>query len=260
MCGSEVVRAEHEAVARCIGGLFCKAQLKRIIWHFASRRAMAIDGLGDALVEQLVDHGLVNDVSDLYALTLKNLTTLPHMGTKSAQNLLDAILQSKTTTFKRFIYALGIREIGEVSAGILAAKFLDIEALTAATFDQLIRLHDIGPVGAYHVIHFLAQDHNRFVIDKLLASGVHWPRVAKQALNAEHSFYGKVLVLTGTMASMGRDEAKARLEAVGAKVSGSVSAKTDYVVVGENAGSKYDKAMQLGVKLLSENEFFQLLG
>ncbi|OGV41884.1 MAG: DNA ligase (NAD(+)) LigA, partial [Legionellales bacterium RIFCSPHIGHO2_12_FULL_42_9] len=155
VCGAEVVRAEHEVVARCIGGLFCNAQLKRIIWHFASRRAMTIDGLGDALVEQLVGHGLVNDVSDLYHLTLDELTTLPHMGIKSAQNLLDAIAQSKATTFKRFIYALGIREIGEVSAGILAVEFLTIEALKTATFDQLILLHDIGPVGAYHVIHFL---------------------------------------------------------------------------------------------------------
>lgn len=260
VCGAEVIREEHEAVARCIGGLFCPAQLKRIIWHFASRRAMAIDGLGDALIDQLVSHGLIKDVSDLYCLTLESLTSLPHMGTKSAQNLLDAIFQSKTTTFKRFIYALGIREIGDVSAGILAKEFGQIDAFKSAIFEQLITLHDIGPVGAYHVIHFLAQPHNNLVIDKLLAYGVHWPVVEKPTLNTQHPLYGKVLVLTGTMASMGRDEAKARLEAIGAKVTGSVSAKTDYVVVGENAGSKYDKAVQLGVSLLSEEELIQRLG
>lgn len=260
VCGAEVVREEHEAVARCIGGLFCKAQLKRIIWHFASRRAMAIDGLGDALIEQLVDHGLIQDVADLYCLTLEELTTLPHIGIKSAQNLLDAIAQSKTTIFKRFIYALGIREIGEVSAGILAAEFEDIEALKAATFEQLILLHDIGPVGAYHVIHFLAQDHNRLVIDKLLEGGVHWPVIEKQVLNTQHPLYGKIIVLTGTMATMGRDEAKARIETIGGKVTGSVSAKTDYVVAGDNAGSKYDKAVQLGVSILSEDEFINMLG
>ena len=260
VCGAEVVQEEHEAVARCSGGLFCKAQLKRIIWHFASRRAMAIDGLGQALIDQLVDQGLIQDVADLYHLRLKDLISLPHSGTKSAQNLLDAIEKSKITTFKRFISSLGIREIGEVSAGILAEEFRRIETLKLATFDQLLTLHDIGPVGAYHVIHFFSQPHNQLVIDKLLASGVHWPVLEKSALNPQHPLYGKVLVLTGTMTSMSREEAKARIEAIGAKVTGSVSAKTNYVVAGESAGSKYDKAVQLGVNILSEEAFLAMLG
>ncbi len=259
VCGAEVVREAHEAVARCAGGLFCQAQLKRIIWHFASRRAMAIEGLGDAVIEQLVDNRLIDDVSDLYRLTLADIATLPHKGNKSAHNILDAINHSKQTTFKRFIYALGIREIGEVSAGTLASEFLDMQSLQAATFDDLIALQDIGPVGAYHVIHFLAQPHNQLVIEKLLAAGVHWPVVEKPLLNTQHPFYGKVLVLTGTMASMGREDAKARLESLGAKVSGSVSTKTDYVIAGENAGSKYDKAIQLGVSVLSEADFLSRL-
>lgn len=259
VCGAEVVREEHEAVARCVGGLFCQAQLKRMIWHFASRRAMAIDGLGDALIEQLVDYGLIQDVADLYDLTLEALMILPHRGIKSAQNLLDALSQSKTTTLKRFIYALGIREIGEVSAGILAAEFASIDKLKQATYEQLIALRDIGPVGAYHVTHFLAQPHNELVLNKLLASGIHWPAVEKTALNTQHPFYSKVIVLTGTMASMGRDEAKTRLEALGAKITGSVSAKTDYVIAGENSGSKYDKALQLGIRVLFEEEFLTLL-
>ena len=260
VCGAEVIREAHEAIARCIGGLFCQAQLKRMIWHFASRRAMAIDGLGNALIDQLVEHKLIKDVSDLYHLTLEALTTLPHMGIKSAQNLLDAIAHSQLTTFKRFIYALGIREIGEVSAGLLAKKFKDIEALKVATFDELIALPDIGPVGAYHITHFLNQDHNQRVIHQLLASGIHWPTLDTKTLDTQHPLYGKVLVLTGTLTVMGRDEAKTRLEALGAKVTGSVSAKTDYVVVGDNAGSKYDKAVQLGINLLSEESFLALLG
>ena len=259
VCGAEVIREQHEAVARCIGGLFCPAQLKRMIWHFASRRAMAIDGLGEVLIEQLVDHGLIEDVADLYALNLEKLSSLPHMGNKSAQNLLDAIEQSKKTTFKRFIYALGIREIGEVSAGILASEFNTINALRVASSEQLTALHDIGPVGSYHVIHFFAQAHNELVIDKLLERGVHWPIAEKKVLDIAHPFYGKILVLTGTMAVMGRDEAKARLEALGAKVTGSVSAKTDYVIAGESAGSKYDKAMQLGVPILTEAQFLEKL-
>lgn len=259
VCGADVIREEGEAVARCTGGLFCSAQLKRMMWHFASRRAMVIDGLGDGIIELLVDQGLVHDVSEIYSLDLQTLASLPRMGQKSAENLLAAIEQSKTTTFSRFLYALGIREVGEVSARVLASEFSDIETLKAASVEQLMTLKDIGPVVAHHIVHFFNQAHNCAVIDKLLAKGVHWPREERKEVDEHHPFYGKVMVLTGTLASMGREEAKARLLALGAKVTGSVSAKTDYVVAGVEAGSKLDKANELGVKVLNEEEFLALL-
>ncbi len=258
VCGAQVIREEGEAIARCMGGLFCSAQLKRMLWHYASRRAMAIDGLGEILIEQLVENDIIHDVSDLYRLDLVTLADLPRMGKKSAENLLKAIEQSKQTTFARFLYALGIREVGEVSARALATEFVAIAALKIATVEQLMALRDIGPVVANHIVHFFAQDHNIQVIDKLLAYGVHWPQQQRAQLNEQHPFYGKVIVLTGTLASMGREEAKARLLAVGAKVSGSVSAKTDYVVAGSEAGSKLDKAEALGVQILSEDEFLRV--
>jgi DNA ligase (NAD+) len=260
VCQAEVIREAGEAVARCTGGLFCSAQLKRMLWHFASRRAMAIDGLGDMLIEQLVNQQLVHDVADLYRLDLDTLANLARMGKKSAQNLLSAIEQSKNTTFARFLYALGIREVGEVSAKVLATEFSDIDSLKVASVDQLMSLKDIGPVVAHHIVHFFAQAHNGEVIAKLLAFGVHWPHEERKRLDEAHPFHDKVMVLTGTLASMGREEAKARLQAVGARVTGSVSAKTDYVVVGSEAGSKLDKANALGVKVLRENEFLTLLG
>lgn len=260
VCGADVVRELDEAVARCTGGLFCSAQLKRMLWHFASRRAMAIDGLGSMLIEQLVDRKMVRDVADLYCQNLEQLAELPRMGKKSADNLLAAIEQSKKTSFARFLYALGIREIGEVSARVLAAEFPDIAALKAATTEQLLSLRDIGPVGAYHVVNFFAQEHNCEVIDKLVACGVHWQEEVLVRLNEQHPFYGKVMVLTGTLISMGREEAKAKLQAAGAKVTGSVSSKTDYVVAGSDAGSKLDKAIELAVPVLAEDEFLALLG
>ncbi len=259
VCGADVVREEGEAIARCIGGLFCNAQLKRMIWHFASRKAMAIDGLGDVVIEQLVDAHMLNDVSDLYGLTQDALASLPRMGIKSADNLLHAIEQSKKTTLQRFIYALGIREVGESSAHILAANFSDIDALTNASIDALMALKDIGPIVAAHIVHFFAQTHNLDVINKLLAHGVHWPVAQAQEVNKQHQFYGKTMVLTGSLAVMSRDEAKAKLMALGAKVAGSVSAKTDYVVAGEDPGSKYTKAVELGVRVLSEDEFLAMI-
>ena len=259
VCGSEVLREPHESVARCMGGLFCPAQLKRMIWHFASRRAMSIDGLGDALIELLVDHDLIHDVADLYTLTPSAMIHLQHMGSKSAQNIVNAIQQSKKTTFKRFIYALGIREIGEVSAGILAKHFLTMDRLYAANYDQLIALNDIGPVGAYHVLHFLAQPHNRQVIEKLLMNGVYWTIEKSKTVNTAHPFYGKVVVLTGSLSMMSRDEAKAQLENFGAKVTNTVSSKTDYVIAGDSPGSKYDKAIQLNIPVLSEPDLLELL-
>lgn len=259
VCGAEVVREADEAVARCTGGLFCKAQLKRMMWHFASRKAMAIDGLGSALIDQLIDVGLLSDVSDLYTLPQQALATLPRMGQKSAENLLAAIEHSKKTTFNRFLYALGIREIGEASARVLARHYKNIEALKNTTTEELLALKDIGPVGAAYVVHFFAQRHNLDVIEKLLAYGVHWPVQESEPLDKEHSFYGKTMVLTGTLTSMGRDEAKAKLLALGASVTGSVSAKTDFVVAGSDAGSKFDKATQLGVRILTEDEFLAML-
>ncbi|MGQ3892638.1 NAD-dependent DNA ligase LigA [Legionella sp. CNM-4043-24] len=260
VCGADVVRTEAEAVARCTGGLFCAAQLKRMIWHFASRKAMAIDGLGQGIIDSLVENKRIRDVSDLYNQTVQSLADLPRMGLKSAENLIQALEQSKQTTFKRFLYALGIREIGEVSAGVLATEFRDISALKNASLEELMALKDIGPVGASYVVHFFAQAHNLEIVDKLLAYGIHWPVEERKVLDEQHPLFGKTVVITGTLASMARDEAKQRLEAAGAKVTGSVSAKTDYLLAGAEAGSKLDKAMQLGVSILSEEDFLNLVG
>ncbi|QMT60693.1 NAD-dependent DNA ligase LigA [Legionella sp. PC997] len=259
VCGSEVVREEGEAVARCVGGLFCKAQLKRMMWHFASRKAMYIEGLGAVLIEQLVDEGIVRHLPDLYRLDVNTLSNLPRMGEKSAKNLLDALEQSKKTTLSRFLYALGIREIGEASARMLAEHFGDIDAISKATEEELMNLQDMGPVGAFNVVHFFAQDHNRKVIEHLLALGVHWPKLEKKIVNKEHLLFGKTVVLTGTLSTMGREEAKTKLLALGAKVSGSVSAKTDYVIAGSEAGSKLDKANDLGIDVLDEEQFLEML-
>lgn len=255
VCGSHVHRFGDEAVVRCSGGLFCAAQRKEAIKHFASRRAMDIEGLGDKLVEQLVDRSLVNDVSDLYALTVDVLAGLDRMAEKSASNLVAALLASKETTLARFIYALGIREVGETTAQILAREFGDLDALMQADPDTLQAVHDIGPVVALHIVDFFAEDHNRRVIDQLLKAGIHWPQVERPAASI---LAGKTFVLTGAL-SMPRNELKAQLLAQGAKVTGSVSKKTDYVVVGENPGSKYDKAVELGVDILDEAACIALL-
>lgn len=260
VCGAEVFQVVGEAVARCTGGLFCKAQLKGAILHYASRRAMTIDGLGDAIVEQLIDENLINDVSDLYALTQENLLKLERIGAKSADNLLVAIESSKKAVFNRFLYALGIREIGETGAHNLAEYFKDIETLRKAALDELMMIKDIGPVAASNVVHFFAQPHNQQVIDKLIAYGVHWPIVEKRKIDQNHPLNNKTLVLTGTLTSLGRDDAKARLLAVGARVAGSVSSKTDYVIAGSDPGSKLEKATELGITVLSESEFLAMLG
>ncbi len=259
VCGANVVREAGEAVARCTGGLFCKAQLKRMIWHFASRKAMAIDGLGSALIEQLIDVGMLNDVSDLYALSKAEIASLPRMGQKSAENLLAAIEHSKKTTFNRFLYALGIREIGEASALVLANHFTDLGSLKCASVEQLMALKDMGPVGASYVVHFFAEKHNLEIVNKLLAYGVHWPKLQEAFVDKQHPLFDKTIVLTGALTSMSRDEAKEKLLAVGARVTGSVSAKTDYVVAGADAGSKFDKAQALGVRIVTEEEFLALL-
>jgi DNA ligase (NAD+) len=259
VCNAQVFKAPDEAITRCTGGLFCKAQLKRAVWHFASRKAMSIDGLGSAVIDQLIDMGLVHDVADLYAINSQQLAELPRMGKKSAYNLQQALEVSKKTTFERFLYALGIREIGEASARILAKHFKTMDALNAATLEKLLELKDIGPVGAAHVLQFLSQAHNRLVIDELLSRGIHWPITVTTNVDKAHSFYDKTVVLTGTLTSMGRDEAKAKLLSLGAHVTGSVSAKTDFVIAGSDAGSKYEKARDLNVAILTEEEFLDLM-
>ena len=258
-CGSDVFREEGGAVARCVGGLFCKAQLKGMMWHFASRKAMYIDGLGSVLIEQLVDEGLVHHLPDLYELDCETLAKLPRMGKKSAENLLHALTQSKKTSFARFLYALGIREVGESSARVLAGHFADIQAIESATIEELMALPDIGPVGASNVVHFFSQPHNLEVIQRLMNLGIHWPKEEKRTLNQDSPFFGKTVVLTGTLSTLGREEAKMKLLSLGAKVSGSVSAKTDFVIAGSEAGSKLVKAQELGVKVLDEEALYALL-
>lgn len=258
VCGSDVVRMEGEAVARCSGGLYCAAQRKQALLHFASRRAMDVDGLGDKLVEQLVDRKLVRTPADLYGLTTEDFNALDRMGAKSAANLVAAIERSKQTTLPRFLYALGIREVGEATAQALAAHFGTIESLIEADEEALQRVPDVGPVVAGHVAAFFHQLHNREVIEALRRAGVRWPAQPRPA--GERPLAGRSFVLTGTLSSMTRDEAKDRLQAAGAKVTGSVSSKTDYVVMGENPGSKYDKARELGIEILDEDAFRQLVG
>jgi len=256
VCGSHVNQAEGEAVIRCSGGLYCAAQRRAAIRHFASRRAMDIEGLGDRLVEQLVEKGLVRDVSDIYSLTQEQLAGLERMAEKSAANLIAALEKSRKTTLERFIYALGIREVGESTAQILAREFGDLKPLMQADLETLQAIHDIGPVVAQYIVDFFAEKHNRDVIAKLVKAGIHWPAVKKP----KHSpLAGKTFVLTGTL-SMPRDDMKAKLQAAGAKVSGSVSRKTDYVVAGDNPGSKYDRAIELGVEVLDEAGCLKLLG
>ena len=258
VCGADVVREEGEAIARCSGGLFCKAQLKRMVWHFASRRALAIDGLGKMLIEQLVDVGLLKDVADLFALSYESLIQLPRMGKKSAENILEAIKKARITTWPRFLYALGIRDLGEVSARTLANHFPDVDALKHATMEDLMALNDIGPVGASSAVHFFAQQHNLDVINKLIDLGVTWSNKEK-VLQVDSIFKNKTVVLTGSLKNMTREEIKEILLTCGAHVSSSVSAKTDYVIAGAEAGSKLTKAVALGVKVLSEEEFLNII-
>ncbi|MGB5305742.1 MAG: NAD-dependent DNA ligase LigA [Gammaproteobacteria bacterium] len=255
VCGSRVERVEGESVLRCTAGLYCPAQRKEAIKHFASRRAMDIEGLGDKVVEQLVDLELIHDVSDLYQLSVADIAGMERMAEKSATNLVNALKASKDTTLERFIYALGIREVGETTARILAQECGDLEILMQADAGSLQAIHDVGPVVAEHIVQFFSEAHNREIIDKLIRAGIHWERVEKPR---QHPLAGKTFVLTGTL-SMPRVELKARLQSLGARVSGSVSKKTDYVVAGENPGSKFDKAKALGVEILNEPACLALL-
>ena len=262
VCGSDVERVEGEAVARCTGGLICGAQRKESLKHFVSRRAMDVDGMGDKIIDQLVEKEYVKTPADLFRLTAGKLTGLDRMGPKSAQNLVNALQKAKQTTLARFLYALGIREVGEATAANLAAHFGSVEALKAADLDALKSVQDVGDVVAKHVRNFLEETHNQQVIDELLdpAIGIHWPEVqviVPEEINSP--FAGKTVVLTGSLTLLSRDEAKDRLAALGAKVSGSVSKKTDLVIAGEAAGSKLAKAQELGIEVIDEAEMMRLL-
>ena len=254
VCDSAIVRIEGEAVARCTGGLFCAAQRKEALKHFVSRKAMNIDGVGGKLIEQLVDRELIHTPADLFKLDLTTLTRLERMGAKSAENALASLEKAKNTTLARFIFALGIREVGEATALNLANHFKTLEALQNADLEALQQVPDVGEVVANRILAFWHEPHNVAVVNDLIAQGVHWDDVEVKEVG-ENLFKGKTVVLTGTLTQMGRNEAKALLQDMGAKVSGSVSAKTDFVIAGDAAGSKLTKAQELGVTVLTEEEF-----
>ncbi len=257
VCGSQIVREPEEVDWRCSGGLYCSAQRKQALLHFASRLAMDIEGLGDKVVEQLVDLGLVRSLPDVYGLRAEQLAELPRMAAKSADNLVRAIHASLRTTLARFIYALGIRHVGEATAKELARHFGGLQALLDADVERLEQVSDIGPVVAASIHTFFAQEHNREVVQQLLAAGVHWDETAAQPVSRHLA--GSSFVLTGTLPTLSREQARQRIEAAGGKVSASVSRKTRYVVVGEEAGSKLEQARQLGVELLDEAALLRLL-
>ncbi len=257
VCGSEVIRMEGEVAARCSGGLYCPAQRKQAVRHFASRRAMDIEGLGQKLVDQLVDADLVHSILDIYSLTEDQLAALDRMGKKSAANLVAAIARSRDTTLARLLYALGIRDVGEATALSLAIHFGDLKPLRAAPEERLQEVPDVGPGGARQITSFFAEPHNRGVLNGLVKV-IRWPAQAPQS-TGDAKLAGKRFVITGTLGAMSRDEAKRRLVALGAKVSGSVSRKTDYLVAGAKSGSKRGKAEKLRITILDEEEFLKLI-
>ena len=257
ICDSHIERLVDEAIARCSGGLFCAAQRKQALLHFAHRRAMDIEGLGDKIVDQLVDLNLVRTPADLYRLGFSALANLERMGDKSADNLIRSIAQSKSTSLPRFIFGLGIRHVGESTAKDLAKYFGTMQALMDAQMEDLLTVNDVGPVVANSIISFMSESHNREVIEQLLASGIEF-QVKKQIAGVDLS--GQTFVLTGILPTMSRDHAKALLEAAGAKVAGSVSQKTSYVVAGSDAGSKLEKANELGISILDEDALMKILG
>ncbi len=257
-CGSHILKQADEAVARCTGGLFCPAQRKQSIIHFASRRAMDIEGLGDKLVDQLVDEKLVHTLADIYQLDLHTLSQLERMAIKSAQNILDALEVSKKTSLARFIYALGIRNVGESTSKDLAKHFGNLKTLMQAQISDLLSVNDVGPVVAESICNFFSEPHNQEVIRALIQSGIVWAESEGKQQATGH-LAGKSFVLTGTLPNLSREEAKERIEAVGGKVSGSVSSKTDFVVAGSEAGSKLDKALELGIVILDEAGLLALI-
>ncbi|RKP52868.1 NAD-dependent DNA ligase LigA [Trinickia fusca] len=260
VCGSHIERLPDEAVARCTGGLFCPAQRKQALWHFAQRRALDIDGLGEKIIDQLVEQNLVRTPADLFNLGFSTLAALDRFADKSAQNLLDALEKAKHTTLARFIYALGIRHVGESTAKDLARYFGSLDPIMDASIEALLDVPDVGPVVAESIHQFFAEEHNRTVIDQLRAPGkVSWPEGPPAPRAPQGVLAGKTVVLTGTLPTLTRDDAKAMLEAAGAKVAGSVSKKTDYVVAGADAGSKLAKAEELGIPVLDEDNMRKLL-
>ena len=258
VCGSAAVREEDEADYRCTGGLFCSAQRKQAILHFAQRRAVEVEGLGDKLVDQLVDANVIKTLPDMYRLGLTSLAALDRMAEKSAQNLVDALEKSKRTTLPRFLFGLGIRYVGEATAKALAQHFGKLDGIMDAAEAQLLEVADVGPIVAKSLRTFFDQAHNREVVEQLRACGLTWDE-GEPAARARHPLAGKTFVITGTLPTLGRDEAKDLLEAAGAKVAGSVSKKTSYVVAGAEAGSKLEKALELGVTVIDENAMKELL-
>ena len=259
VCASEVIRPEGEAVARCSGGLHCQAQRVQALIHFASRKALDIQGLGDKLIEQVVANGSVQSPADLFRLTLDDWSALPRMASKSAQNVLDALNAAKETTLSRFIYALGIREVGNVSAELLARHYRELPALLAADEEDLQAIDGVGPVMAEYIRHFFLDEANRAVIADLQAAGVHWPAVEAPVVNADSPLAGKTVVITGTLPTMSRDTAAAHVAALGGKTSSAVSKKTDYVLAGDKAGSKLTKAQEFGVAIIDESQLLAWL-
>ncbi len=257
-CGSHIERLADEAVARCTGGLYCPAQRKQAITHFASRRAMDIEGMGEKLADQLVEANLVHHLDDIYKLDVARLANLERMAQKSAQNVIDALNISKHTTLARFIYGLGIRNVGEATAKDLAVHFGSLQALLDAPYGSLLEVSDVGPIVAESILQFLSEPHNREVIVSMQALGVHWPETAGKQ-SATGVLLDKVLVLTGTLPNLGRDAAQALIEAAGGKVSSSVSKKTDFLVAGAEAGSKLEKAQDLNVAIIDEAGLLSLL-
>jgi DNA ligase (NAD+) len=259
VCHAHVMREHGMSVLRCTGELACQAQLKERITHFASRKALNIEGLGPSMVERLVDLGLLHDVADLYHLTHDSIAALPGYGDKSAHNLLKNIEHSKETRLDKLIYALGIREIGEVSARHLAQHFQSLEAIMQASYEDYLNISDLGPIGAEHLCNFFAEAHNQHVITKLLQAGLHWPTPSTPTPHAHQPFAGKTMVITGTFQHWDREELKAQLLALGAKISSQVSSKTHYVCVGEAAGSKAEKALALNIPILTEEDLLHAI-
>ncbi|ENM3927806.1 NAD-dependent DNA ligase LigA [Vibrio cholerae] len=259
VCQSDVDRVEGEAVARCSGGLICQAQCKEALKHFVSRKAMDVEGLGDKVIEQLVDREMVSTPADLFRLRAGELTILERMGPKSAQNVIDALNKAKQTTLPKFLYALGIREVGEATALNLAQHFLSLEAIQQASLEQFIEVPDVGVVVASHLQAFFAQDRNQQVINELLEQGITWPALTAAPVAVDSALAGKIVVLTGSFTQLSRNDAKAALQALGAKVTGSVSKNTDMVFAGEAAGSKLAKAAELGIQVFDEQALIEFL-
>lgn len=257
ICHSTVVRVEGEAVARCTGGLFCKAQRKEALKHFVSRKAMDIDGVGEKLIGQLMARELIKTPADLFKLDHTTLMRLERMGEKSAQNALNSLEKAKNTTLPRFLFSLGIREVGEATALNLANHFGSLEAIRQATFEQLKEVQDVGEVVANRLVSFWQEPHNVEAVEDLIAQGVHWQDIVKTEI-VDNPLKDKNVVLTGTLTQLTRDEAKALLQSLGCKVSSSVSSKTDYLIAGEKAGSKLTKAQELGIQILTEQDFITL--